>query len=198
MDRYEVRLGGTGGQGLVLAGLILAEAVGIYEGKEVVQTVTYGPAARGGTSRADVVISDTAIDYPKALHLDLLLAMSQQACDESVYILKPSGVLVVDSQLVTQVPFPRAVKIPFTKIAREKFGREQMANIIALGALSHIIPSMPAGAGLAAMESLAAALAERFPQDTKGLNRQALQEGLAEARSARVIYEEPREDRNQI
>ena len=83
LDRYEIRLSGSGGQGLVLAGIILAEAAGIYEGKNVVQTVSYGPAARGGTSRADVVISDEEIDYPKAMGLDILLAMNQMACDES-------------------------------------------------------------------------------------------------------------------
>ena len=101
VDRFEIRLSGTGGQGLVLAGIILAEAVGIYEGKNVVQTVSYGPAARGGTSRADVVVSDWAIDFPKAMGLDVLLAMNQMACDESASNLKPNGLLVVDSYLVT-------------------------------------------------------------------------------------------------
>jgi 2-oxoglutarate ferredoxin oxidoreductase subunit gamma len=116
LDRYEIRLSGTGGQGLVLAGIILAEAAGIYGGKHVVQTVSYGPAARGGTSRADVVVSDREIDYPKAIALDLLLAMSQMACDESASDLKPTGVLVVDSHLVTEVNNVRVVKIPFTQI----------------------------------------------------------------------------------
>ena len=109
LDRYEMRLSGSGGQGLVLAGLILAEASGIYEGKHVVQTVSYGPAARGGTSRADVVVSDQDIDYPKAMGLDILLAMNQMACDESAGELKPQGLLVVDSHLVTQVTHLRSV-----------------------------------------------------------------------------------------
>ena len=112
LDRYEIRLSGSGGQGLVLAGIILAEAAGIYEGKNVVQTVSYGPAARGGTSRADVVISDQEIDYPKAMGVDILLAMTQMASDESISDLKPSGVLVVDSQLVGQVTYPRLAKNP--------------------------------------------------------------------------------------
>ncbi len=197
MDRYEVRLSGTGGQGLVVAGLILAEAAGIYEGKYVVQTVSYGPAARGGTSRADVVVSDGEIDYPKAIGLDLLLAMSQQAWDESADMMKPNGVLVVDSELVTQVTYERAVRIPFTKIAREKFGREQMANIVALGALSHIIPAMQAGAGLVSPDSLQAALADRFPQ-AREVNQKALQEGLEAARQIQIVFEEPSSDGNQI
>lgn len=200
IDRYEIRLSGTGGQGLVLAGIILAEAAGIYEGKHVVQTVSYGPAARGGTSRADVVISDGEIDYPKAIGLDLLLAMSQMACDESASDLKPSGILVVDSQLVTEVNTLRVVKIPFTQIAREKCGREQMANIVALGSLSRLIPATPAGAGVVSPETLEAAVLARVPKETGELNRCAFQEGLKAAAQIpkTLVFEEPSEDRDQI
>lgn len=199
-SRYEVRLSGTGGQGLVLAGIILAEAAGIYEGKHVVQTVSYGPQARGGTSKAEVVISDETIDYPKPMGLDLLLAMSQMACDESAYDLKPGGVLVVDSLLVTQVPIPRVVKIPFTKIAREKCGREQMANIVALGALSRIIPAMPAGAGVVSLESIEGAVMARIPKGTEELNRRAFQEGVGAAEEIlkTLVFEEPAEDHDQV
>jgi 2-oxoglutarate ferredoxin oxidoreductase subunit gamma len=200
LDRYEIRLSGTGGQGLVLAGIILAEAAGIYEGKHVVQTVSYGPAARGGTSRADVVVSDGEIDYPKAIGLDLLLAMSQMAHDEAAGELKPTGILVVDSQLVTEVKTVRAVKIPFTQIAREKCGREQMANIVALGALSRIIPAMPGGEGVVSPEALEAAVLARVPKETEPLNRRAFQEGLKAAGDIQetLISEEPSEDRDQI
>jgi len=200
LDRFEIRLSGTGGQGLVLAGIILAEAAGIHEGKHVVQTVSYGPAARGGTSRADVVISDGEIDYPKAIGLDLLLAMSQMAYDESASDLKPSGILVVDSQLVTEVNTLRVVKIPFTQIARERCGREQMANIVALGALSRIIPAVPTGAGVVSSESLEAAVLARVPKETETLNRRAFQEGLkaAEEIQKSLVFEEPSEDRDQV
>jgi 2-oxoglutarate ferredoxin oxidoreductase subunit gamma len=200
LDRYEIRLSGTGGQGLVLAGIILAEAAGIYEGKHVIQTVSYGPAARGGTSRADVVVSDGEIDYPKAIGLDLLLAMSQMACDESASDLKPTGILVVDSHLVTEVDNLRVVKIPFTQIAREKCGREQMANIVALGTLSRLIPAMPAGAGVVSPESLEAAVLARVPKETETLNRRAFEEGLkaAEAIQKSLVFEKPSEDRDQI
>jgi 2-oxoglutarate ferredoxin oxidoreductase subunit gamma len=200
LDRYEIRLSGTGGQGLLLAGIILAEAAGIYEGKHVVQTVSYGPAARGGTSRADVVISDGEIDYPKAIGLDLLLAMTQMACDESTSDLKPSGILVVDSQLVTEVNTLRVVKIPFTQIAREKCKREQMANIVALGTLSRLIPTMPAGAGVVSPESLGAAVLARVPRETEKLNQLAFQEGLKAAAAIQksLVFEPPQEDRDQI
>ena len=200
LDRYEIRLSGSGGQGLVLAGVILAEASGIYRGKHVVQTVTYGPAARGGTSRADVVVSDQDIDYPKAMGLDILLAMTQMACDESAAELKPQGLLVVDSHLVTQVSYPRVVKIPFTRIAKEKCGREQMANIVALGALSKLIPAMPAGAGVVTLESMEAAVMARIPKGTEMLNKLAFKEGIkaAEETQKTLVFVEPTEDSDQI
>jgi 2-oxoglutarate ferredoxin oxidoreductase subunit gamma len=200
LDRYEIRLSGSGGQGLVLAGIILAEAAGIYGGKNVVQTVSYGPAARGGTSRADVVVSDQEIDYPKAMGVDILLAMTQMACDESTSDLKPAGILVVDSQLVTQVTYPRVVKIPFTQIAREKCGREQMANIVALGALSKLIPAIPAGAGVVTTESMEAAVMARIPKGTEKLNKLAFEEGIKaieEIQKTLVFVERP-EDHDQI
>ncbi len=200
VDRFEIRLSGSGGQGLVLAGIILAEAAGIYEGKYVVQTVSYGPAARGGTSRADVVISDQEIDYPKAIALDVLLAMNQMACDESVSELKPSGILVVDAQLVTEVTYPRVVKIPFTRIAREKCGREQMANIVALGALSLLIPLTPGGDGLISTESMAAAVLDRIPRGTEELNKLAFAEGVkaAEEIQKNLLFVEPGEDSDKL
>jgi len=181
---------------LLLAGIILAEAAGVYEGKHVVQTVSYGPAARGGTSRADVVISDGEIDYPKAIGLDLLLAMTQMACDESAGDLKPSGILVVDSQLVTEVNSLRVVKIPFTQIAREKCGREQMANIVALGALSRLIPVTPGGAGVVSPASLEAAVLARVPKGTEKLNRLAFQEGFKAAQEIQktLVFAESSED----
>lgn len=200
LDRYEIRLSGSGGQGLVLAGLILAEASGVYEGKHVVQTVSYGPAARGGTSRADVVVSDQDIDYPKAMGLDILLAMNQMACDESAGELKPQGLLVVDSLLVTQVTYPRSVKIPFTKIAREKCGREQMANIVALGALSKLIPVTPQGAGVVSLESMESAVMARIPKGSEKGNKLAFDEGVKAAEEVQktLVFEEPSEDSDQI
>ncbi len=193
-------MSGSGGQGLVLAGIILAEAAGIYEGKNVVQTVSYGPAARGGTSRADVVVSDQEIDFPKAMGVDILLAMTQMASDESISDLKPSGVLVVDSQLVSQVTYPRLVKIPFTQIAREKCGREQMANIVALGALCKLIPAIPAGAGVVTPESMEAAVMARIPKGTEKLNKLAFEEGIKAAEEIRktLVFVERPEDHDQI
>ena len=76
--RKEICLSGSGGQGLILAGIILAEAAGIYDGLEVVQTQSYGPEARGGASRSEVIISEEEIDYPKVIKSDILLALTQK------------------------------------------------------------------------------------------------------------------------
>src|SRR5574340_198439 len=136
--RYEIRLAGSGGQGLILAGIILAEAAGIYGGKFVCQTQSYGPAARGGASKAEVVISEAEIDYPKAIRPDVLVALNQASLDKYLADLKPGGVLLVDADLVREVPREGAVAIPFTRLAREKAGKEMMANIVALGVLAAV------------------------------------------------------------
>jgi len=74
-------------------GIILAEAIGIYDGKYVAQTQSYGPEARGGSSKSEVIVSDEEIDYPKAMELDLLLAMNQKSCDDFYPDLRPEGLL---------------------------------------------------------------------------------------------------------
>jgi len=173
--RYDIRLSGSGGQGLILMGIILAEAVGIYDGKFVAQTQSYGPEARGGSSKAEVVVSDQEIDYPKALRLDLLLAMNQKSCDDYYMDLKPKGILVVDSTFVNQVPIPRAYQIPFTRIARDMFKREMVANIIALGAISKLTTIVSARA-------IETAVLARVPKGTEKLNRDALRAGISAAR----------------
>jgi len=175
--RYDIRLSGSGGQGLILMGIILAEAVGIYDGKYVAQTQSYGPEARGGSSKAEVVVSDAEIDYPKAMKLDLLVCLTQKSCDEYYMDLKPEGILVVDSTLVTQVPTPRAFRIPFTRIAREKLGKEMAANIVALGAISKLTT-------VVSPKALEQALLARVPRGTEKLNRDALKAGMSAAKKA--------------
>jgi 2-oxoglutarate ferredoxin oxidoreductase subunit gamma len=178
--RYEIRLSGSGGQGIILMGIILAEAIGIYDEKYVAQTQSYGPEARGGSSKSEVIASDEEIDYPKAMKPDLLLAMNQKSCDDFYPDLKPEGLLIVDSTFVTQVPSPKAFQIPFTRIAREKFKREVAANIIALGALAQLSPVVSPKA----MES---AVLARVPKGTEKLNQDALRAGVAAARKAKKL-----------
>ena len=102
--RYEVRLSGEGGQGLILAGVILAEAAAIYDNKNAIQTQSYGPEARGGACKSEVIISEDEIDYPKATRIDLLLALTQEACDRYAGELKQEGILVADSFAVERIP----------------------------------------------------------------------------------------------
>jgi 2-oxoglutarate ferredoxin oxidoreductase subunit gamma len=180
--RYDIRLSGSGGQGLILMGIILAEAAGIYEGKHVSQTQSYGPEARGGSSKAEVVVSDGPIDYPKAMKLDLLVCMTQKACDEYYMDLKPDGILIVDSTLVTQAPTLKAIRIPFTKIARERLGKEMVANIVALGAISKLTT-------IVSSKALEKALLARVPKGTEKLNRDALKAGMDAAK--RALREKP-------
>jgi 2-oxoglutarate ferredoxin oxidoreductase subunit gamma len=128
-----------------------------------------------------VIVSDREIDYPKAMSVDLLLAMNQRSCDDFYPDLKPEGLLIVDSTFVTQVPTPRAFQIPFTRIAREKFKREVVANIIALGALAQLTPVVSAKA----MES---AVLARVPKGTEKLNRDALRAGMNAAKKAKEAW----------
>ncbi|MEI6128201.1 MAG: 2-oxoacid:acceptor oxidoreductase family protein, partial [Pseudomonadota bacterium] len=176
-QQYEVRLAGLGGQGIILAGIIMAEAAGIYDGRFVAQTQAYGAAARGGFSRSDVVISDEEINYPKALALDMLLAMSQDAYEDNLKYLKPGGVLIVDSTYVSEIADAHVYAIPFSRIAREKFGRENVANIIALGALTQIFSYITE----AAVEK---AVMKRVPKAHLDMNRQAFEAGKTAAKEA--------------
>jgi 2-oxoglutarate ferredoxin oxidoreductase subunit gamma len=177
--RYEIRLAGSGGQGLILAGIILAEAAGVYDGKFVCQTQSYGPEARGGASKAEVVISDAEIDYPKAIRPDVLLAMNQKSLDVFLSDLKPEGLLLVDADLVSEFPASRSLALPFTRIARD-LGRTMAANIVALGALAQLT-------GAVTLASLEAAVLARVPKGSEDLNRRALAAGVAAAQEGGAV-----------
>ncbi|MCP4614733.1 MAG: 2-oxoacid:ferredoxin oxidoreductase subunit gamma [Planctomycetes bacterium] len=176
-DRYEVRLSGSGGQGLILGGVILAEAIGVGDGKNVVQTQSYGPEARGGASRADLVISDEAIYYPKSMKLDLLLALTQEACDTYYPDMKERGLLVVDSNMVTQIPTKNYYGFPFSRLAREEIGHVMVANVIAMGAIAELT-------GIVTMASIKEAVLSRAPKGTEEKNSKALELGAKVARAA--------------
>lgn len=173
-DRYEIRFSGSGGQGIILSAIILAEAVALSGKKYVCQTQSYGPEARGGSSMADVVVSDQPIDYPKAMGLDLLLAMNQASCDAYWRHLKPDGLLVVDATFVEQVPHTRSVAVPFTHMARKDLGKEMVANMVALGAVGQL-------SRVVSLKSLETALVARVPPATAELNRKALRVGIKAA-----------------
>lgn len=177
-DRFEIRLSGSGGQGLILAGVILATAIGVGDGKNVVQTQSYGPEARGGASRADLVISEGEVFYPKSMKLDLLLALTQEACDKYYPDMKEGGILVVDSNMVTQVPTKKYYGFPFVQLAREKIGNVIMANVVALGAIAEMT-------GIVSTSALKDAVLERAPRGTEDKNTKALELGIDIAKKAK-------------
>jgi 2-oxoglutarate ferredoxin oxidoreductase subunit gamma len=179
MSRYELRFSGAGGQGLITAGIIMAKAASIYEGKEAVQSQSYGPEARGGASKSEVIISDTVIDYPKITRCDALLAMTQEACTKYSDDLKEGGVLLYDSDLVTKLPEGNFKKVGFNIIntAKNEVGREIVANIVALGA-------MVALTGQVSRENAEKAVLSSVPEAFIELNRKAFNTGFERALAA--------------
>ncbi len=175
--RYDIRLSGEGGQGLVLAGRILAEAAAIYDNKNATQSQSYGPEARGGASRSEVIISDEDIDYPKATRLDLLLALTQESCNKYSKDLKDSGILLVDSVTVTKVPEGnyRIFQVPISDIARTRLGKVVVANIVALGIIAHL-------AQIVSVDAVESAVLARVPKGTEELNLKAFRTGIEVAR----------------
>ena len=166
-DRIEIRFSGKGGQGMILAGIILAEAAAIQSGKNAIQSQSYGPEARGGASRADVIISNDEILYPKTMQLDYLVALSQEACDSYARHLKEGGLLLADIDAVKHIPPVQHVTLPLLSSARDTIGKILTLNIVTLGALvgiSHIV----------AFDAIQKAVRKRVPKGTEKLNLKAL------------------------
>ena len=182
-DRYEIRLSGSGGQGLVLAGVILAEALGIYEGKNVTQTQSYGPEARGGASRSDIVVADGEIYYPKTTELDLLLCLTQESCDGYFRDLTDEGILIVDSDRVRQLPTQRAFSLPFINTAKEKVGTPVVANVVSLAAVAAI-------SEICSKDSIMKAVLGRAPRGTEEKNKTACELGYNLGLEAKRIWSE--------
>lgn len=172
-DNVEIRFGGTGGQGVILMGVILAMAA-TRDHRQVVQTQSYGPEARGGYSRSDVIISDHPIDYPQLAGVDLLVALSQESATGYSKLLRPHGVFIFDSEKVTDLPriTGPSYGIPFTKMATQQIGKVQTMNVLTLGAVVGIT-------GVASRESLGKAMEEMVPNGTEELNGRALELGLS-------------------
>jgi 2-oxoglutarate ferredoxin oxidoreductase subunit gamma len=170
-DRYEVRLAGEGGQGMILAGVILAEAAAVHDGLNAVQTQSYGPEARGGASRSEVILARGAIDYPKVIAADLLLCMSQESCDRFFPQVKEEGCIVVDASNVSRLPSHRAVAAPISEIAERATGRRIAASTVALGLVSGLT-------GIVSRSALEMAITDRVPAGTEEMNLKALAAGF--------------------
>jgi len=177
----QISLSGTGGQGLILAGIILAEAA-IMDGNEAIQTQSYGPEARGGASKAEVIISNKPIDYPHVLSADILLVMSQESCNKYSGLVRPGGQMLVDTSVVWEIPKVAASVIPLeiTRVAKEELGKVMVANIIAMGALVGLT-------GAVSVEALKAAVLARVPKGTEKLNLQALEMGFKMVKGLKKI-----------
>jgi 2-oxoglutarate ferredoxin oxidoreductase subunit gamma len=172
--RYEIRLSGAGGQGLILVGKILAEAAAIYDEKNATQSQSYGPEARGGASRSEVIISDGDIDYPKATDIDLLLAMTQEAAEKYSVDVKPGGLVILDSTFVEDPPEGDLAvhSYPITRVAEEEVGKVIVANIVALGVIERV-------SQIVTEEAILTAIRSRVPKGTEEMNIRAFKAGQA-------------------
>ncbi len=179
--RREIILSGAGGQGLILAGAILAEAAGVFEGKEVVQTQSYGIQARGGASQSTVIIEERRIRFPEVLTPDVLLCLSQEAHEQYGPRLRADGLLVVDQDLVSEYRARADITVlafPFTAEA-ERLNSRISANMVALGALAAVT-------GLVKLESLARAISGRLPEHHVAQALEALESGVELAEAAKA------------
>ncbi len=169
---FEVRLSGSGGQGLILAGIILAKAA-VLENRKVTQTQSYGPESRGGYSHADVIISDKEIYFPEATNINCLLALTQEACDKFLFDLCENGILIIDTTFVKNLALAaeNTYEIPFTEIAQEKLGSPISTNIMALAFLVKIT-------GIVKESSLKKAIEETVKPAFVDLNLKAMQIGF--------------------
>lgn len=180
MAKQQLLFTGTGGQGLILAAIMMAEA-GIIGDRNVVQSQSYGPEARGGASKAEVIMSDEAIDFPHVKNPDVVLTMSQKAYQKYGLNLGDDTLLITDSTLV-QEDNPKTKNfyaIPITKVTRNEFGTEQSANVVALGAVAAIT-------GYISQEEASQAVLKRAPKGTGERNLKALELGWKLGSEAKV------------
>lgn len=170
---YAIRLSGAGGQGIILAGMILAEAAGLYEGYFVAQSQSYGPELRGGDSISEVIISDQPIAYPRALGLDLLVALTEDSAQANIADLVEGGLLLIDPDLVIIPPRPEFIPIPCTRLAYKTAKTRIAANMVALGAVTSLCPFISASAMVKAIRS-------RLPAESVEANLKAFKAGQKE------------------
>ena len=176
--RTEIRLAGEGGQGMILAGIILAEAASIYDLKMAVQTQSYGPEARGGASKSEVVIAAGEIDHPEVLSADVVVTLSQEAYDKYASTVKPGGLLIVDDEKVSSITIANAIRVPVSRLAFETTGKSITANTVALGVLVGLT-------GVVSRDAIEKAVTARAPRGTEEMNRKALEAGFEVAEEVR-------------
>ncbi len=178
--RKDIRIAGFGGQGIILAGIVIGKAAALHDDMFAVQTQSYGPEARGGASKTEVVISDEEIDYPKIENPDILVAMSHEALMAYLDDLKDGGILIIDPDMIPEedvLPFVKEhniklYKAPATRTADEKIGLKIVANIVMIGAITRITK-------VVSEDSARKAVAESVPPGTEDKNLAAFEAGAA-------------------
>ena len=172
MKKFEIRLSGSGGQGVILAAIIIADAA-IEQGLNAIQTQSYGPEARGGASKAEVIISEEEINYPKILNANILLSLTQNSYDKYVSTLDKDGILIVDSNIKLKGDEPFKVYcLPILKNAHEKFETTMVANIISIGAIFALLE------GTIEKDIMIQSITHRVPPVTIKKNIEAFEEGI--------------------
>ena len=173
MSKEELRLAGSGGQGVILASVIIAEAA-LQLGKYVAQSQSYGPEARGGSCKAEVLISDTPIGFTKVQSPTLLMALTQKALDDYWKNHSQDCVFLIDSSLKVpdEMKDCKIIDVPILEIAQKKIGKVQTANIVAVGCISNIL-------GFTDKNIVEKAVLMHVPKGTETLNMKALQEGFS-------------------
>ena len=183
MERRRIILSGSGGQGVITAAIILAEAALLYEGLNAVQSQSYGPEARGGASRSDVIISDTDILFPKVIQPNILVCLTQEAYDKFSGLIRPGGFLLSDSHYVKQNEKVDAkqIELDMHTGVMDKIGKPIVFNICMLGALITFLK-------IVRPESIMKVLETRIPSAFLQINQDALDLGIkmAENYSAKV------------
>ncbi len=172
MGREEIVIGGFGGQGIILAGFIVGQAAAIFDGRNATFTQDYGPEARGGACRAQVVISDKLVSYPYIEKPSVLVVMSQEAYTKYAPGLSKGAPLLIDKDLVKlQGSKNRTFAIPVTRMAQE-LGRPAVANIVMLGFLTAI-------AKVVSVAAMKKSILQSVPKGTEELNMKAFEKGYA-------------------
>ncbi len=173
MERYRMVFSGSGGQGVITAAIILAEAAVVHENLNAVQSQSYGAAARGGATRSDIIISSDTIDFPKVLQPNGLVCLTQTAYSKFHRIIRPGGLLVTDPNWVetSRKVDARQVELPLYETVMEKIGKPIVLNICMLGAVIALTE-------LVKPESIMTTLKDRIPGSFLEMNRTALELGM--------------------
>jgi 2-oxoglutarate ferredoxin oxidoreductase subunit gamma len=180
MPRHEVRIAGFGGQGVVLSGIVLGTAA-MYDNRFSTQVQSYGPEARGGACKSEVVISDEEISFPMVTGPEFFIALSQEALDKYIGDLPEGKTLIVDEDLVKNIPERKGIliyRLPMTRIADRKLKNRMFTNIVMIGAGTEFT-------GLVSREAMREAVKNIVPRATIEKNLTALEAGFTLAEESR-------------